>query len=97
MKSKLFVVMPVFCCSKASAALVPGLALASCVEEQQGRENPPEPLDRAMLETLGRLVLPSGTCGDDGVSRVVGDFLAWLEGLGRSRRYVESPPPMRLS
>lgn len=60
---------------------MPGLALASCVEEQQGREDPPETLDRAMLETLGRLVLPRGALGDDGVRRVVGDFLAWLDGF----------------
>ena len=36
-------------------------------------------LDRSMLEILGRIVLPRGAIGDDGVSRVVGEFLAWLD------------------
>lgn len=34
-----------------------------------------------MLEALGRIVLPRSVLGDTGITRVVGDFLAWLDGF----------------
>ena len=34
-----------------------------------------------MLGELGRIVLPLGAIGDDGLSRVLDEFLAWLDGF----------------
>jgi len=64
---------------KASAGVVSGLALASCGEEKKQADGPASPLDRTTLDALGRIVLPQGTLGDDGVLRAVDRFLAWLD------------------
>jgi len=66
---------------KASAGLVPGLALVSCADDQRGLASRPEILDRTLLEIVGRIVLPRSALGDDGIVRVVGEFLVWLAGF----------------
>ena len=66
---------------KASAGLVPGLAMVSCADEQRGHEDPPELLNRTLLEIVGRIVLPRSALGDAGIVRVVGEFLVWLDGF----------------
>lgn len=67
---------------KSSAGLVSGLAMTRCAPE---RATPPlataEGLDRSTLEAVARLVLPREALGDEGVSRVVEGFEAWLEGF----------------
>lgn len=67
---------------KASAGVVSGLALGGCADESR----PPNPqqatkLDRALLESVGRLVLPVTALGAVGVSRAIDGFLAWLDGF----------------
>jgi hypothetical protein len=64
---------------KASAGLVPGLALASCTDEEALQPDAAPILDRGVLETLGRIVLQRTALADSGVSRVVREFLQWLE------------------
>ena len=66
---------------KASAGVVSGLALGSCADEQLTAPAATGGLDRAVLDALGHLVLPRSALGDAGVVRVVGEFLAWLDGF----------------
>ena len=65
---------------KASAGIVSGLALSSCADEQAS-PIAASGLDPAMLEALGRIVLPRTALGDTGITRLVGDFLSWLGGF----------------
>jgi hypothetical protein len=66
---------------KASAGTLSGLALGSCGVEQRVETPAASGLDRPTLEALGRIVLPRKALGDVGVTRVIGDFLTWLEGF----------------
>jgi hypothetical protein len=66
---------------KASAGVVSGLALGSCAEENTTEPAETGTLDRDTLEALGHIVLPRTTLGDEGVARIVGNFLAWLDGF----------------
>ena len=71
---------------KKSATIVSGLAAASCAPS---RETVPVgassilgilgSLDRTTLDAVGRVVLPKGALGDDGVARVLDDFVKWLD------------------
>jgi len=66
---------------KASAGAVSGLALASCADEQSAEPTATVGLDRAVLDALGRIVLPRSALGDEGITRVIVAFLAWLDGF----------------
>lgn len=58
-----------------------GLTLGSCVDERDVESTTSGSLDRSTLEAMGRIVLPRSTLGEDGITRVVGDFLNWLDGF----------------
>lgn len=66
---------------KASAGVVSGLALGSCADERAAEPVAEEGLDRAILDTVARIVLPRTTLGDAGSVRVVDEFLTWLDGF----------------
>lgn len=66
---------------KASAGVVSGLALASCADEQKAEPAATDRLDRAVLDALGRIVLPRSALGDEGITRVLTEFQAWLDGF----------------
>jgi hypothetical protein len=66
---------------KASAGAVSGLALGACADDQAVAPVAAAGLDRAVLDVLGLIVLPRQALGDDGVTRVIGDFLIWLDGF----------------
>lgn len=64
---------------KQSAVLLPGGALLPRTLRAQA--GPRRVLDVAMLRGVGRVVLPAGELGADGVERVVSQFAGWLEGF----------------
>jgi hypothetical protein len=64
---------------KSSAGVVSGLALGSCADEQEAEPAASGGLDRAVLDALSRIVLPRTALGEDGITRVVAEFLAWLD------------------
>ena len=72
---------------KHSASLVSSLAAASCVtpgmdsSERSSGSAVGGALDRDTLLALAKLVLPSDSLGDDGVSVAVDDFIGWLDGF----------------
>ena len=66
---------------KASASVISGLTLGSCVDERGADPATSGGLDRSTLEALGHIVLPRSTLGETGITRVVGDFLTWLNGF----------------
>lgn len=66
---------------KASAGVVSGLALVSCADEPVADRATSAGLDRTVLDALGRVVLPRAALGEDGVARMVTEFLTWLDGF----------------
>jgi len=66
---------------KASAGIVSGLTLASCADDNESTPPASTGLDRAVLAALAPIVLPRAALGEDGVIRVVADFLTWLDGF----------------
>jgi len=63
---------------KGSAAVVTGLAIGACAQDTPPNETDTPGLDRAVLEALARIVLPTTALGDAGVRRLSGEFLDWL-------------------
>ena len=63
---------------KGSAAVVTGLAIGACAQDTPPNETDTPGLDRAVLEALARIVLPTTALGDAGVLRLSGEFLDWL-------------------
>ena len=64
---------------KQSAALVTGMATASCAPSSEAPSaTPARELERATLDALGRVVLPEKALGDAGIATVLDDFTAWL-------------------
>ncbi len=64
---------------KKSATIVSGLAAASCAPSREtATVGAATTLDRATLDALGRIVLPQGALGDEGVARILDDFVKWL-------------------
>ena len=66
---------------KVSTGVVSGLALGSCGDEQQAENSVTSGLPRPTLDALGHIVLPRSALGDAGVTRIVGEFLTWLDGF----------------
>lgn len=66
---------------KASAGIISGLTLTSCADEKTATPDAPAGLERATLSALGRVVLPRTALGEDGLVRVIDDFLTWLDGF----------------
>ena len=72
---------------KKSATIVSGLAAASCTPPRDAAplETPSldnlDSLHRTTLDAVGRVVLPKGALGDEGVTRVLDDFVKWLDGF----------------
>lgn len=64
---------------KRSAGVVSGLAIGACAQDAPTVDIDEPGLDRAVLDALGRIVLPRTALGDAGVLRVIGEFLAWLD------------------
>jgi len=60
--------------------MVSGLALGGCAGDSLPTRQSTG-LDRPMLESIGRHVLPVSTLGDAGITRSVIDFLTWLDGF----------------
>lgn len=66
---------------KASAGAISGLAIVSCADEQAAKPGAADSLDLPTLRALGYIVLPRAALGDTGVTRVVDEFLTWLDGF----------------
>lgn len=66
---------------KASAGVISGLALVSCADEKAAKPAAAGSLAKATLGALGRIVLPQKALGDAGVTRVIDEFLTWLDGF----------------
>ena len=66
---------------RVSTGVVSGLALGSCGDEQQAETSVASGLPRPTLEALGQIVLPRSALGDAGVTRIIGEFLTWLDGF----------------
>lgn len=66
---------------KASTGVVSGLALGACGDERQAETSVPSGLPRPTLEALGRIVLPRSALGNAGVTRIIDELLAWLDGF----------------
>ena len=68
---------------KKSATLVSGLAAASCAPPREAApleaSTSLDSLERTTLDALGRVVLPKEALGEQGVSRVLDDFVKWLD------------------
>ena len=65
---------------KKSATIVSGLAAASCAPPREAANvGASTSLDRPTLDAVGRVVLPKGALGDEGVVRVLDDFVKWLD------------------
>lgn len=65
---------------KQSAALVTGVTTASCAPSSSAPTlSSPRELERRTLDALGPVVLPAKALGEDGVSTVLDEFVAWLE------------------